>query len=161
MGPILALVWALRTNPSLALVLKTVSVTFIVEWLSTTCSSLPLLSHCWQRITLLALSVTPYPLSLFPTSYVILPHQNSPPPSSTLYKQKTDTIKRVPALTDSWLWVVILWTGRRSETLSILLQPQEETPLDPVLSSQSRPASREPATRLAWVLTMHSKHNTS
>ena len=58
---------------------------------------------------MLALSVTPFPpLSPSPSHYVISPHQKSSPPSSTLYKQKTDTIKQIPALTDSLLRVVIL-----------------------------------------------------
>jgi hypothetical protein len=35
---------------------------------------------------------TPYPPSPFPAPYVIPRHQKSPPPSSTLYKQKTDTV---------------------------------------------------------------------
>jgi hypothetical protein len=39
----------------------------------------------------------------------------------TLYKKKTDTIKGVPALTDSQLWVVI------AVTLTIPIQPQRDS----------------------------------
>jgi hypothetical protein len=48
------------------------------------------------------------PPSLFPNPYFIWPYQNYPPPFSNVYKQKTDTIKYVPVLRDSWLRVVIL-----------------------------------------------------
>ena len=91
LGPILALFWALRTNPSLAgvsvalweslslaWVLRPVSVTSVSGWLSKTCLALPLPSYCWCRALPLALSVTPYPPSPFPASYIILPHQKSP-----------------------------------------------------------------------------------
>ena len=79
----------------------------------------PVFAKLLLRITLLALSVTPYPLSPFPSPYVISPHQKSPPPSSTLYKQKTDTIKLVPALTRLPVWCVCFGPP----TLTILHSP--------------------------------------
>jgi hypothetical protein len=53
-----------------------------------TCLALPLPCCCCGRALLLALSVTPYPLSLFPASYVILPHQKSPSLCSELIQAR-------------------------------------------------------------------------
>ena len=138
---ILALDWALRNPPkpppqSRAQVLKTVSIISIMEWRSTSCLSLPLSSYCWHRITLLALSVTPFPpLSPSPSHYVISPHQKSSPPSSTLYKQKTDTIKWDNAFTDSLQGVVLGLTHHPAQSWRDL-DRQGSLP-------SSRPAGRE------------------
>jgi hypothetical protein len=89
-GPYLALDWALRNPPkpppqSLAQVLKTVSVTLVLEWLSPTCLSLPLPSYCcW---------LSQSPDTLLQPSPPTMSSQLSntpppPPPLSALYKQK-------------------------------------------------------------------------
>ena len=87
LGPILALVWAVRTNWS----------HFCIRMTQKTCLTLSLPHHCWCRVLPLALSVTPYPQSPFPASCIILSHQKSHPYVPNLYKQEGDAIKlKVP-----------------------------------------------------------------
>jgi hypothetical protein len=135
-GPYVALVWALRTNPSLAQSLPYWSDSARPAW---ACLCLATA----DRITLLALSVTPHPSSPFPSPYIISPQQKTPPPLSALYKQKIDTIKQkqgVPALTDSGLAVLGWWFSRRQE-IRLRHSPSCFSPwLDWALSSQ--PAGR-------------------
>jgi hypothetical protein len=84
---------ALLESLSLAWVLRPVSVTSKLGWLSKTYLALPL--SPWCRALLLARSVTPYPPPPFSVSYAILPHQRAPIPPCilNLYKREADVIK--------------------------------------------------------------------
>jgi hypothetical protein len=123
LGPILAIVWALRTNLSLAQVLKPVSVTSLSGWLSKTCLTLPLPHRSWCRALPLTLSATSYP-SPFPVPCLL--HHLTPPkillPLFCTYISKRLMLwSWVPALTDSWPQVCLFW----AVTFTMMLSPRE------------------------------------
>ena len=135
--PILALVWALRTNPSLAGVLRPVSVTSVLGWLSKNCLALPLPRCCWCRALPLALSVTPHPPYLL---FHLTPPKNPLPMLWTYISKRLMPSNRVPTLRDSQ-------PGRVSFGLSTLTIRQPWR--DPGRTRSSLllpgPASKEPA----------------
>jgi hypothetical protein len=138
LSPILALVWALRTNPSLAQVLRPVSVTSVLEWLSNTYLALLLPHLCWCGALPLALSATPYPPSLPATSPY--PTKNSPPYVPNLYKRETDAIKLSSCFNKTPGSVCFFLRS----TLAISLSPGE-TPWDGTSLFSPGPAGKEPA----------------
>jgi hypothetical protein len=90
LGPILALIWVLRTNPSLVPVWRPVSVTSISGWLSKTCfspaSADEELCH-WPCQSLHTLCYpSPPPMSSYPT-------KNPLPYVLNLYKWEADAIE--------------------------------------------------------------------
>jgi hypothetical protein len=143
LGPFLALIWAWRTNLSLARVLRPVSVTSMTKKGLFGPASVPYPPpHCKCRALPLALSTTLYPPSYFPVSYVILPHQNPPPHGPNLYKQVSDSIKLNSCFDKTPGSVCFFWTFNTRHPTQPWRDPWRDQDLSPLIWTYQQGTSR-------------------